>query len=389
LASLTTTASQVGERTKRSRGGFDWYLLLAACLLLTFGLMSQFSKAYGTTSKEFVKQSFNVVVGLVPFFIFWLVKPKFWMRAANALYFLNLGLLVLVLVAGANINGSERWINIAGIQFQPSEAAKILLILTLATFFARRADQINRFSTFALSFLHIVVPVVLVVKQPHLGAAVAILATWLCICLAAQVPWKFVLGAAVGSVAFLVLAFTVPAIGKHFLKGYHMNRTGTFMGSKVGGKDEDQKTKDLLFQQDRAAIAFGNGGLFGTGFLKGEQKRLNMIPFQSTDFVFTVVGEEGGLMGSLLVLATFGFFFYRIWLVFLNATEGYYRMIAAGILGMLAFHTVINLAMVLQLMPVVGLWLPFMSYGGTAMWLCLACVGLLLNVRSREKPVLF
>ena len=114
-----------------------------------------------------------------------------------------------------------------------------------------------------------------------------------------------------------------------------------------------------------------------------------MIPEQQTDFVFTIVGEEGGLVGSTIVLAVFGFFFYRIWLIYLHATEGYYKMLAAGILGMLAFHTIVNLAMVLQLMPVVGLWLPFMSYGGTAMWLCLSCVGLLLNVRSREKPVLF
>ena len=383
MASISRTIGQVGERSKRAPKRVDWFLLLGVLALLAFGLLSQFSKAYGSTSKDFQKQVFNVAVGLVPFFIFWLVKPKLWMRAANVLYFVNLGLLGLVLAIGQHKNGAERWINLGFTQFQPSEAAKLLIVLTLATFFAKRHDQIDRFSTFALSFLHVAVPVALIVKQPHLGAAIAILATWLCICLAAHVPWKFVLGAGLGVVALLGVAFTVPAVGKLFLKDYHLGRGLAF----INGSENDAKGKN--FQTDRAAIAFGSGGLLGTGFLKGEQKKLGMIPEQNTDFVFTIIGEEGGLVGATLVLITFGFFFYRIWLIYLNATETYYRMLAAGILGMLAFHTIVNLAMVLQLMPVVGLWLPFMSYGGTAMWLCLACVGLLLNVRSREKPVLF
>jgi len=350
--------------------------------LLVFGLASQFSKAYGTTSSDFKKQVLNVIIGVIPFSIFWLVKPKFWMKIVNALYFINIGLLALVLKIGVNKNGSDRWISLGFTEFQPSEAAKILIILTLATFFAKNYDRVNRFSTFALSFLHVIVPVALIIKQPHLGAAVAILATWLCICLAANVPGKFVLGAGIAAVAFLGISFAFPQLG--LVKDYHIKRIMGF-----GNSGDLEKTKDINFQQDRAEIAFGSGGLLGTGFLKGEQKRLGRIPEQQTDFVFTIIGEEGGLVGCALVIGTFGFFFYRIWLILFEATDPYYRMIAAGILGMLAFHTVVNLGMVLQLLPVIGLWLPFMSYGGTAMWLCLACVGLLLNIRSREKPVLF
>ena len=371
---------QVSDRSKRAPRNFDWFLLIGAVALITFGLLCQFSKFYGTPAREFQKQIFNVVVGLVPFFIFWLVKPKAWLRIASLLYFANLGLLALVLMIGENKNGAERWINLGFTQFQPSEAAKLLIVLTLASFFAKRHDQIHKFSTFALSFAHVAIPVLLIIKQPHLGASIAVLATWLCICLAAHVPWKFVLGAVVVVVAILGTAFTVPSIGKIFLKGYHLER---FMA--MFEKDE----KGESFQTDRAAVALGSGGLFGTGFLKGEQKKLGTIPEQHTDFVFTIIGEEGGLVGSTIVLFAFGFFFYRIWLIYLHATDPYYRMIAAGLLGMLAFHTIINLAMVLQLLPVVGLWLPFLSYGGTAMWLCMASVGLLLNVRSKERPVLF
>lgn len=380
MASAARTMGQIGERNKSLPRRIDWFLLLGTLALLAFGLLSQFSKAYDTTSRDFQKQVFNVAVGLVPFAIFWLVKPKLWMRAVNVLYFLNLGLLALVLQFGENKNGADRWINLGFTQFQPSEAAKLLIVLTLATFFAKRHDQIHKFSTFALSFVHVAVPVALIVKQPHLGASIAILATWLCICLAAHVPWKFVFGAGIAVVSILIVAFTVPSIGKLVLRGYHLERLEAMFVKDSKGES---------FQTDRAAIALGSGGLFGTGFLKGEQKKLGMIPEQNTDFVFTIIGEEGGLVGSTLVLVAFGFFFYRIWLIYLHATEPYYRMIAAGLLGMLAFHTIVNLAMVLQLMPVVGLWLPFMSYGGTAMWLCLACVGLLLNVRGKEKPVLF
>jgi rod shape determining protein RodA len=143
------------------------------------------------------------------------------------------------------------------------------------------------------------------------------------------------------------------------------------------------------WQTYRAEIAFGVGGALGAGYLKGEQKAGHFIPEQHDDFVITVIGEEGGLIGCTMVLAAFGFFFYRIWLIMFTASEPYYRMIAAGIFAALFFHMFVNIAMVLQLVPVVGIWLPFLSYGGTAMWLCMACVGLLLNIRRREKPLLF
>ena len=123
--------------------------------------------------------------------------------------------------------------------------------------------------------------------------------------------------------------------------------------------------------------------------MRGEQKQARFIPEQRNDFIFTVVGEEGGLVGCSLVLMVYGLFFYRAWLVMLDATEPYYKMLVAGIIGMLGFHMAVNMGMILQLVPVVGLWLPFLSHGGTAIWLCMSCVGLLLNIRRQERPVLF
>jgi rod shape determining protein RodA len=152
-------------------------------------------------------------------------------------------------------------------------------------------------------------------------------------------------------------------------------------------KRNDRQGKN--WQTDRAEIAFGVGGVSGAGFGNGQQKAGHFIPEQHNDFIFTVVGEEGGLIGCTLVLAAFGFFFFRVFLIMHLATDPFYRMIAAGIFAILGFHTFVNIAMVLQIVPVVGLWLPFLSYGGTALWLCMACVGLLLNIRRREKPLLF
>ena len=127
----------------------------------------------------------------------------------------------------------------------------------------------------------------------------------------------------------------------------------------------------------------GRGGGFDDGGLEADE-----VGFEGGE-PCGEAGEEGGLVGCTLVLAIFGFFFYRAWLVMVEASEPYYKMLVAGIIGLIGFHTVVNLAMILQLAPVVGLWLPFLSYGGTAMWLCMACVGLLLNIRRQERPVLF
>ena len=180
-----------------------------------------------------------------------------------------------------------------------------------------------------------------------------------------------------------VLIFAVPPVRKLILKPYQEKRViGMINGVK--GKND---VKGDNYQTEMAAYAFGSGGLAGTGYLKGEQK--HKVPEQHTDFIFSLVGEEFGLLGSLTVLGLFALLFYRLWLGMVNASDFYFQMILAGILTVLAFHTFVNIGMVLQILPVVGLWCPFMSYGGTAMWLCMSLIGLALNVRMRERAVLF
>jgi rod shape determining protein RodA len=378
------SASAGGRATDARRVYIDAWLVVASVLLLVVGFMSLYSEGGGRHDlSSFKKQAINAVIGIIPFSIFAWVNPRFWQRIAVPIYIGNLAMLAAVLLFGKSAKGAARWIDIGPLQFQPSELAKLLIILTLASFYASRTDRIAHPMTFFLGLAHAILPALLIYKQPHLGAFGVILATWFAISLVAQVPLRYLLTFAAAVVGFSAIVWAVPPIRNRVLDRYQIERIlGLFNldGEDVQGRD---------WQTYRAAIAFAEGGVTGTGFGNGRQKAGQFIPEQRNDFIFTVVGEEGGLIGSTLVLLLFGFLFYRIFLIMHLATEPFFRMVAGGIFAVLGFHTFVNIAMVLQLLPVVGLWLPFLSHGGTALWLCMACIGLLLNIRRRENPVLF
>lgn len=362
----------------------DLWLIGATLALMGLGLLSLVS--YGIHKDgglSYHRQVVNVIIGLIPAAVFATVNPRVWMRASRWLYGLNILSLIAIFRFGAVRNGSARWIELGPIQFQPSEMAMLFTILTLAAFYAMRQDRIDRHSTFLLGLLHVGVPMVLILKQPHFGGALVLGVIWAAISMVSNVPPRFVAATVGIIVAFVGLAIVFPKEIPLF-HGYHNSRIEAALG-------EDQKAnsgdRGINYQTDQARIAFGVGGVAGVGFGKGEQG--GYIPEQQTDFIFTICGEELGLIGCSLALATFGLLFYRIWLITLNADDVFSRMVATGVLGMLAFHTFVNLFMVTQMLPVIGLWLPFMSYGGTAMWLCMSGIALVLNIRSRERPILF
>ncbi|RYG27221.1 rod shape-determining protein RodA [bacterium] len=374
------------DETRREVRRLDWSLLFATALLITFGLMSMFSVSYppeGASKPYFIKQAINIAIGLIPFGILAFVHPKVWRRGSSWLYAIDILLLLAVMFMGKHTKGAERWILLpGGVQFQPSELAKLLTVLTLSAFYAHRQERIERLSTFLLGLLHVAVPMGLIFVQPHLGATIVVAVGWFAVSLVAGVPLRYLGGFFACLIALAGAALTVPAVRGKVLKGYQAER--------IAGLQERKKdVRGKNWQTDRAEIAFGVGGVTGTGFNQGAQKKGGFIPEQHNDFVLTVLGEEGGLVGCLLLLGAYGFFFYRIFLVMLHTTDPFGKMAAGGVFAVLAFHTFVNMAMVLQIVPVVGLWLPFMSYGGTAMWLCLACVGLLLGIRRRERPILF
>jgi len=377
MASLSTTRAK-GNPTSilRTIASYDWWLMLSTAVLIMFGLMSLYSINHSVPGSEFKRQLLNLAVGIVPFLMFLIISPATWRKLAPFLYCANLGFLVLVMLKGVKRGGdAQRWVMLGPLQFQPSEAAKILMILTLAAFWASMQDKAQKLSTFALSFLITAVPMVLIYKQPHLGATLAVFAMWLGISLAMGTRPRFIVASIGLGFAALAAAYFIPLLDE-----YQLNRI-------KGLLNPDSATTG--YQLNRGLIATGVGGLTGAGFLKGDLKAAGSVPEQQTDFIVTVLGEEGGLVGVLLLLATYSVFFFRIWWIMIRAEDKYHRGILAGVLTVLSFHTVVNLGMVFGLLPVVGLWLPFMSYGGTAMWLCLACVGIALNIKAREDTSKF
>lgn len=355
----------------------DIWLVVSALALLVVGLATLYSVSLARDElATFKSQLARVAIGVVPVAILLWAKPATLRRLATPLYLLNLALLAAVIAVGSTGGGAKRWVQVGFLEFQPSELTKLLLAITLAAFFAARRASLRKFSTFALSFLHAAVPAALVFWQPHLGAALVLIVIWLSIAIVAGVPARFIATPIVGVAVLLAAGFFIPGI----LKPYQKER----LTSLFGGNEQRES-----YQATMARIAFGSGGVTGAGYLKGAQKKGGHIPDQHTDFIFSVVGEEGGFVGATLVVLGFSFFFYRGWLVMVHCQDLFARLVAAGILGALAFHTVVNLYMNVQMLPVVGLWLPFFSYGGTAMWLCMASVAVLVNLRRHERGLLF
>lgn len=355
----------------------DFWFISFAVLLIVAGLLSQFSVAHGRNEFGlFLRQTIFVFVGAIPLVLFFLVNPENLRKYSGWLYGINVTMLGLVLLLGSTRGGAQRWIEIGVFQFQPSELAKLLVIITLAAFFANRQESINRFSTFALSLLHVLVPVVLVYRQPHLGASLVLLAIWFGISVVARVPWKYLIGFLLVVVVGATAAWSIPGV----LREYQRERVvAMFADDRL----------DSQWHAERAQIAFGAGGLMGAGFLKGEQKAGGFVPEQHNDFIFTVIGEEGGLIGTATIILLFCGLLYRIWYQTICADDNFQQLLLAGIFSLLAFQTFVNIGMNLSLLPVVGLWLPFISYGGSAMFLCMACIGLVLNIGVRSQPSLF
>ncbi|MBS1707830.1 MAG: rod shape-determining protein RodA [Armatimonadetes bacterium] len=347
----------------------DWWFFGATLALVMVGLMAINSVDQATGQHNAAKQGMFAALGIGVWFVFRKIPLSLWQWAANGLYVLNLGLLSSVLLFGHVVKGAKRWILVGSFQFQPSDLTMILVVLTLAAFFARRTEETGSWKTYGLSFLHVLPSVFLLLLQPHYGRAACVLAIWLVMALYAGVPWKTI-GASIACLLALVgFALFTPGL----FKGYHMDRISELFNKVVHGTSDTQGTG---WQAAQSVKAISMGGLVGTGYGRGEQKAGRFIPEQHNDFVFSVIGEELGLIGSLLVLAVFLTFFFRMWYLGYNTRDPMRRLVTGGLLAFLSFHTVVNLSMVLNIGPVIGLWLPFVSNGGTALMTCMAAVGL-------------
>lgn len=362
------------NRAYGSQRRVDWLLVLASALLIFAGMLALYSLGVDPKKAIFLrKQIFNCAIGAVAMAVAASIDPQIWQRLWRPLYWINMGLLLLVFIVGHKAKGATRWIDLGPLQFQPSELSKIICAITLAAFFAENRDAIRDKKTFFRSMLHIAPPLALVLMQPHLGGTVSIILIWLTISVYAGVPWKFPVTTFVAVLAILVAMFFSPQLPDNMK--YMKDR----IVAMISGDSKSDK-----YQQHQAGIAIGSGGLLGKGYLKGDVKKGGFVPEQQNDFILTVVGEEGGLVGMTFLFAAYIFFFYRVWLAGFQAPSYFGKLVAGGLFAVLSFHTVVNIGMNIGLTPVVGLWLPFMSSGGTALIMCMMTTGLILAVRRFE-----
>ena len=353
----------------------NWGLLALITAVAGIGLLTLYSAAQGHLQPWALKQALRFLLGMAILFAVAMVDIRFWMRHAYTLYIVAMVLLVAVQVRGTVGMGAQRWIDLGFIQLQPSEIMKIALVLSLARYFHGATVQETGRPLFLVPpLIMVLAPTGLVMKQPDLGTALMLMMSSGAIFFMAGVRlWKFGVLIAGGLAA-------VP-VAWGFLHDYQRKRLEVFLNP-----DEDPLGAGYHITQSK--IALGSGGLFGKGFLHGTQSRLDFLPEKQTDFIFTMFGEEWGMIGGLVLLTLYALLVAYGYAIALRCRSQFGRLVALGITTTFFLYFFINTAMVMGLVPVVGVPLPLISYGGTAMLSLLFGFGLLMSAYiHRDVPI--
>lgn len=357
----------------------DWPLLLVALLLSVIGILVIYSITFKAANLPAQVEPLNqisfFILGIIGLFAAAIIDYRVWTRFTTWLYLASLALLGYVAVAGHTALGATRWINLGFFQFQPSEISKIVLIVVLAKFFATHYEHMNKVRNLLLSLVYMLVPTIFVLAQPDLGTALVFMVIWLAMVLATRVPKSYIVGLIGVGLALMPVFISL-------LRPYQRQRLATFlnpMGDPLGtGYNVVQST-----------ITVGSGQLYGRGLAAGSQSQLNFLPSQHTDFIFAVLAEKLGFIGGTILLTLFLVLLVRGLVVAWRARERFGMFIAIGLVAMLGFHFFINIGMNMGMMPVTGIPLPFVSYGGTSMLVSLVAVGLLESIAVRRKKIHF
>jgi rod shape determining protein RodA len=345
----------------------NWGLVLLLTAIACVGFALLYSAANGSWHPWADKQALRYVVSVVIMLGVAFIDIRSWLKWAYGFYAVAMVLLIAVEVRGAIGMGAQRWIDLGIIQLQPSELMKVAMVLVLARYFnGLTPEEIARPLRLVVPTLLVMVPAVMVLKQPDLGTAMMLVMGGGCLFFLSGVRlWKFalVLGGA-GS--------AVP-IAWRFLRDYQKNRIYTFL-------DPESDPLGAGYHSLQSKIAIGSGGVFGKGFLMGSQAHLNFLPEKQTDFIFTMLGEEFGLVGGLVLLGLYTLVFIYGFAIAFRSRNHFGRLLALGITTNFFLYVFINTAMVMGLIPVVGVPLPLISYGGTAMLTIMLGFGLLMSV---------
>lgn len=374
---LRTKADRQNQLPKQ----VDLPFLILVLTLLAVGLtmlysascaQSMFDTGYESPWRYLQKQGVCALLGLAAMWLFSRIPASFWSKSAWIVYGVSIVLLLSVLVVGESVNGARRWINIAGIQFQPSEIAKFAMILLLARLTRQFGADAKTFRYGVLGFgcamLGLLIPLAL---EKHLSAIMLMGMVGVVMMFVAGTRPKWLAAGAAAAAIFVLIYIT--------FMGYAGDRVTAWLHPELDPGDTGYQILQSLY-------AIGSGGLFGLGFGKSRQKYL-YLPFQYNDYIFAIICEELGLVGALLIMALFAATILRGYWIALRASDRFSTVLASGLTTLIAVQTVLNLCVVTNLLPSTGIALPFFSYGGTALAVNLGEMGILLSIsRQKEEP---
>ena len=350
----------------------DGPLMAALALTIALGLTVVYSASGGSSMDRAVAQGRNLVLALMALWIFAHVHPQMLMRLALPAYVAGLALLIGVAVFGDVRNGARRWLNIGVTTIQPSEVMKIAVPLVLAWYFHRREEG-TRLRDFVIAAIVLAIPVGLIARQPDLGTALLIFASGFFVIFLAGLSWK-VLGSLV-----VTAAVTVPFLWP-MLHDYQRKRVLTLL-------DPMEDPLGAGYHIIQSTIAIGSGGILGKGWLNGTQAQLDFVPERSTDFILAVFGEEFGLVGNVVLIVLYLLIIARGLMIAANASTVFARLTAGAITLTFFTYAFVNMGMVSGILPVVGVPLPMISYGGTALLSILVGFGILMSISTHKQLV--
>jgi len=367
----------------------DWWLIGAVFVLCVFGIICIGSATHinlGESASNYYSQMVWFAVGIFIMVFMAHINIDFISNYYLILYAAINVLLVAVLLFGRSVNGATRWLYFGPIGIQPSEFTKIIIIICLSKLIDKNRDRVNNISVLAIISIFVLIPILLIQKQPSLSASLVLIAILAVELFAAGLDYKYIMY--VGAAVIPVVLFIVwdvqnadPILADIILKPHQINRILTFINPVEGS--------DAYYQTMKSINAIGSGQLAGKGLYEGTLNQLSYLPEPQNDFIFSVIGEEFGFIGCVGVLLLEFFIVFRCILIAMSTSKGFYRLMVAGIAGMLAFQTFVNTGVATGILPNTGMSLPFVSYGGSSMWTNMASIGLVLNIGLKRSKSLF
>ncbi|HAI65503.1 MAG TPA: rod shape-determining protein RodA [Acidimicrobiaceae bacterium] len=382
-----TTFPAAGGRFREERDPWwfvvDPLLILSVMAITAMGALLVYSATRGLATELdpadtsfLTRQVFFAVVGAGLGLFAALINIERIRSLVSVTYISTLGLLLGILLFGADINGTQAWYRLGGFTFQPSEPGKLVLIVTLATVFS--GDRVG-FQRMAAGLLLAGIPIGLILLQPDLGTVLVYIVVTAVMIMMSNISMRLILLLVLAAITAITMIFT-----SDVLEDYQKDRLTVFVLDDEAVAELGADAVRVAYNAEQSQIAIGNGGLTGTGLFQGTQTSSNLVPEQQTDFIFSVAGEELGFRGAAILLVLFAVVIVRIWRVAVRASDEFDRLMAVGVMSMFVFQVFQSAGMTMGMMPVTGIPMPFVSYGGSSMLTSMIAIGLILGVYRRR-----